>query len=220
MRSLRRMMWPSLVSPLLASPLAVRVRRNCVCAGRTVVLAVAGGLLVAGCAAGSYASGTSATSGGNLGIGVTLFKDGAGPLVPAVAGTLLDGQKFKLSSYHGHVVVLNLWGSWCSVCRGEAPDLSAAASYFKAAGVRFLGVDVQDELSSADAYMHTFRISYPSMNDPGDKIALDFRDTIPIADFPSTLVISRNGRIVARVIGGVTYRELKILISKAEAKAA
>ena len=68
--------------------------------------------------------------------------------------------------------------------------------------------------------MHTFRISYPSLNDAGDEVALDFRDTIPIADFPSTLVISRNGRIAARVIGAVTYRELKILISKAEAEAA
>jgi hypothetical protein len=63
--------------------------------------------------------------------------------------------------------------------------------------------------------MSGFRISYPSLNDPGDNIALDFRNTVPIAAFPSTLVISRSGRITGRVIGAVTYPGPKRLIEMA-----
>jgi hypothetical protein len=37
---------------------------------------------------------------------------------------------------------------------------------------------------------------------------------IPIAEFPSALVISRDGRITARVIGAVTYPDLARLIGK------
>ncbi len=53
---------------------------------------------------------------------------------------------------------------------------------------------------------------------PGDKIALDFRGTIPIADFPSTLVLARDGRIAGRIIGAVMYQGLKSVVRAAEAE--
>jgi thiol-disulfide isomerase/thioredoxin len=62
------------------------------------------------------------------------------------------------------VIVLNLWGSWCSVCQQEAPALSAAARQFTPAGVRFVGVDVADDPASAKAYMQDHRLLYPSLS--------------------------------------------------------
>ncbi len=52
--------------------------------------------------------------------------------------------------------------------------------------------------------MHTFRITYPSLNDPGDEIALAFRRTVPPAAIPTTLVIDRSGHIAARIVGSAT----------------
>ena len=112
------------------------------------------------------------------------------------------------------MVVLNFWGSWCAPCRAEAPDLAALASRYRSLGVRFLGIDIQDEPTSAEAFMHTFRITYPSLNDPGDEIALAFRKTVPPAAIPTTLVIDRSGHIAARIVGGATYNALKALIAK------
>jgi hypothetical protein len=62
--------------------------------------------------------------------------------------------------------------------------------------------------------MHTFRITYPSLNDPGDEIALAFRKTVPPAAIPTTLIIDRTGHIAARILGGASYDELKKLITK------
>ena len=45
--------------------------------------------------------------------------------------------------------------------------------------------------------MQTFSVGYPSLNDPGDEIALQFRSTVPPAAIPTTLVIDRSGRIAA-----------------------
>ena len=53
--------------------------------------------------------------------------------------TLLSGTKFALAAEHGHVVVVNFWGSWCTPCRAEAPSLSRLAQHFTPSGVRFLG---------------------------------------------------------------------------------
>jgi thiol-disulfide isomerase/thioredoxin len=116
------------------------------------------------------------------------------------------------------VVVLNFWGSWCTPCREEAPSLAQLARQFGPAGVRFVGIDIRDSPASAQAFMTDFRISYPSLNDPSDILALDFRDTVPPAGIPTTLVISPSGRIAARVIGGVTYDGLKSLIKRAVAE--
>ena len=152
--------------------------------------------------------------------GTTVYGTASGPVAPRVAGRLLSGSRFNLAADHGHVVVLNFWGSWCTPCRAEAPSLSQLSRHFTASGVRFLGVDIRDSPATAEAFLRDFHISYPSLNDPGDEIALDFRDTVPPAGIPTTLVIGRDGRITARVIGEVSYPGLRGLISQALAQPA
>lgn len=192
-------------------------------AGRGVAAAALGitsALAVAGCSTRSGAStpasnGQSSVAGSP---GTTVFKSGTGPMAPSVSGPSVSGGKLALTAYRGHVVVLNFWGSWCTPCRAEAPGLSALASHFKASGVRFLGIDIRDSPASAQAFMSDFRVAYPSLNDPSDSLALDFRNTVPPAGIPTTLVISRSGRITARVIGEVTYNGLKALVQRAAAE--
>jgi thiol-disulfide isomerase/thioredoxin len=184
-------------------------------------LALASGLALAGCAAGPIAQDTPVSNGqsfvsGNS--GTTVFRPGAGPVAPTVTGTALTGAKLSLATYHGDVVVMNFWGSWCTPCREEAPALAQLARQFRASGVRFVGVDIRDSPANAEAFMHDFGIQYPSLNDPGDEIALDFRSTVPPAGIPTTLVIARSGRVAARVIGGTSYDGLKHLITQAAAE--
>jgi len=174
-------------------------------------------LAVAGCAGGAIAQSTAASNGTSFVAGepgATLFSAGSRVAAPAVTGTTLTGQKLTLSSYRGSVVVLNFWGSWCAPCRQEAPALSALAGHFRAPAVRFVGVNILDSPASADAFVRTFRISYPNLNDPGDEIALLFHGTVPPNGIPTTLVIDRAGRIAARIVGGVSYTGLKALITQ------
>jgi thiol-disulfide isomerase/thioredoxin len=146
--------------------------------------------------------------------GTTVFGGSSAPHAPPVTGTTLGGAKLSLSRFRGHVVVLNFWGSWCTPCRAEAPRLASLARAFGPSGVAFLGVDIRDTPASAEAFLRNFKITYPSLNDPGGQIALDFRSTVPPAGIPTTLVISRSGRIAARIIGEVSYPGLHGLISK------
>ena len=187
----------------------------------TAVLVGTAAAVLAGCTGGAGASNVSASNGQSFvagSPGTTLYRTGAGPRVPAVAGPVVGGGRLSLAAYRGHVVVLNFWGSWCTPCREEAPSLAALARRLTPAGVRFLGIDIRDSPASAQAFTSDFRISYPSLDDPGDTIALNFRDTVPPAGIPTTLVISRSGRIAARVIGPVTYSGLKSLIHRVAAQ--
>ena len=200
---------PGTVTNLAARRLKVR-SRDYMQAGCAAAAALAV-MLTAGCSAAQTAPGSTA------GLpGTTVFTAGKQPPLPPISGHLLSGGKLSLAADRGHVVVLNFWGSWCTVCHQEAPVLSAAARQFRASGVRFVGVDVADNSASATAYLRHYRISYPSLNDPGDLIAVKFNQLIPISAFPSTLVISPGGKIVGRVIGAATLRDLQRLIKAAQ----
>lgn len=189
-------------------------------ATRLGLLAATSALAVSGCTGGIAASnpannGQSFVSGS---AGTTLYRAGTGPVAPVVSGPVVGGGRLSLAAYRGHVVVLNFWGSWCPPCRAEAPSLAQLNRQFSRSGVRFLGIDIRDSPATAEAFMNDFRIGYPSLNDPSDNLALDFRETVPPSGIPTTLVISRSGRITARVIGGVTYDGLKKLIQRVVAE--
>jgi len=209
------------------APVRLRARRTAraaaASAARATALALGAALVLAACAGGAIGESTAASNGQSFvagSAGTTVYGAASGPAAPRVTGTLLSGSRFSLAQYRGHVVVMNFWGSWCTPCRAEAPSLAQLARYFTPRGVRFLGVDIRDSPATAGAFQSRFGISYPSLNDPGDEIALNFRDTVPPAGIPTTLVIGRNGRIAARVIGQVSYPGLRGLISQALAQSA
>jgi thiol-disulfide isomerase/thioredoxin len=113
---------------------------------------------------------------------------------PSLTGELLDGAKYDPSSFKGKVVVINFWGSWCAPCRAEADDLEAVYAATKASGVEFLGVNVRDSRDNAEAYERAYKVTYPSLYDRGQRVALKFRDTPPNA-IPATIVLDRAGRV-------------------------
>jgi thiol-disulfide isomerase/thioredoxin len=189
----------------------------------SAMLAGSAVLAAAACSGGALGESTPLSNGQSFvsgSYGTTYYRPGARPAAPAVSGTTLDGRRFSLAGDRGSVVVLNFWGSWCAPCRQEAPTLAALARHFadrrgaRTPHVHFVGVDMRDTPAAAHAFMRTFSVGYPSVNDPGSLIALAFRGTLPPAGIPSTLVIDRTGHLAARVVGQVSYRGLGALISR------
>jgi thiol-disulfide isomerase/thioredoxin len=185
-----------------------------VLAAATVALLAAG---AAGCDGGNIAGNNPGSSGQSF-VGhsydSTFYQEGQRPSAPAVSGTTITGQRLSLSAYRGDTVVLNFWGSWCAPCRAEAPALGQLARKLAPEDVRFVGIDIRDQPASAQAFMQTFNVGYPSLNDPADEIALQFHSTVPPAAIPTTLVIDSSGRIAARIFGASSYADLQALISK------
>jgi peroxiredoxin len=132
---------------------------------------------------------------------------------PDVSGTLLDGTRFNLAAWRGKVVVVNFWGSWCAECRDEAQALQQVYADDKARGVEFLGVDIRDDVPSALDYQRHYGITYPSLNDPANLVALRFRGIPPNAT-PTTLVLDRSGRVAARQNGSILFAQLRDLVAR------
>jgi thiol-disulfide isomerase/thioredoxin len=189
---------------------------------RTVVLAAAvctGVLLIVVLVAGWSGGGNRNVSDVDGNSNAVLYAAGHRPQAPDFSGTTLTGSPLSFAAYRDKVVVLNFWGSWCVPCRAEASTLAAVAALYRSSGVDFLGVDVRDTTASAQAFTHSFSVTYPSVNDPSSVITLDFTSVVPIAGTPTTLVIDRTGHIAGAVFGSVTYAELTTILTKVTGKA-
>ncbi|HJU96367.1 MAG TPA: TlpA disulfide reductase family protein [Jiangellaceae bacterium] len=186
-----------------------------------VVTLAAAVMVVGGCSDGQVGR----TDGGQ-----TRYVQGSGAvtLVPAdtrdpapdFGGPLLGGGDFDLAAARGDVVVLNVWGSWCPPCREEAPDLQAVNESFDGQGVQFVGVNVRDNDVDAQAFEREFGLTYPSVIDENGSRLLAFRDTLPPTSIPSTLVVDRQGRMAASVLGQITEASLRDLVSSIAAEQA
>jgi thiol-disulfide isomerase/thioredoxin len=128
-------------------------------------------------------------------------EDRGDPVV--LSGTKVGGGTLDLASVRGKVVLINVWGSWCAPCRKEAPYLQAAWDQTRPLGdVQFVGLNTRDDAAgAAEAFERRFGITYPSLRDNDGSLQLVFRSTLPPQAIPSTIVLDRQGRVAARIIG-------------------
>jgi thiol-disulfide isomerase/thioredoxin len=119
-----------------------------------------------------------------------------GPATPITAPTL-SGTQFDWSSTHGHVVVLDFWGSWCGPCNAEQPELNTLASRWAPKGVTFLGIDESESSANGAAYERSYKVPYPSVNDSSQLVASEYN----VLDPPTVIVIDARGNIVDRFLG-------------------
>ena len=132
--------------------------------------------------------------------------------LPAVTLDCLgSGPALALDHLPSRPHVINLWASWCSPCRREAPRLAAAAA---ATGGRvgFLGVDTQDERGSALDFLHHVGLDYPQLADPD--AAVLHRLSAP--GLPVTIAVDASGRIVYRRIGEISAAQLNAALHAAD----
>jgi thiol-disulfide isomerase/thioredoxin len=134
--------------------------------------------------------------------------------LPTVSGPVLgSNQTISTQDYHGKVVVINVWGSWCPPCRKEAPDLQSASVETKDVA-QFVGITSKDyDPAPAEAFVRSFDITYPSIYDPTGKVLLAFAGDLPPSAIPSTMIIDREGRLAVRVLSEVSKITLVDMIN-------
>lgn len=133
---------------------------------------------------------------------------------PELAGIDLHGKPLNADDLDAKILVVNVWGSWCSPCRREAPVLAAAAKRYEDRGVRFLGLLSRDKPAAALAFNQKFKVPYPSLQDPGGRLQLGFADSLPGQAVPNTWVIDSRGRVAARIMGEATASTLRSVIDE------
>jgi peroxiredoxin len=135
---------------------------------------------------------------------------------PALVGTTLDGDEYALTDDRGNVVVMNVWASWCAPCRAEAPELEEVWTQVQDDGVQFIGLNTRDSTLSAQRFVETMGLTFPSVQDTDGRLQLLFSDSLPPQAIPSTLVVDREGRVAARMLGKVSAATLRGVIDEVD----
>jgi cytochrome c biogenesis protein CcmG/thiol:disulfide interchange protein DsbE len=139
---------------------------------------------------------------------------GPHPDEPDVTFKNLQGQDVSLASLKGKVVIVNFWATWCEPCRVEIPWMIGFQQKYADKGLTILGVAMDDEGKSVvapyvqttqfDVDGHSMTMNYPIVLG-NDDIAAKFGGLL---GFPTTVVISRDGKVQKRFIGLADEAEL------------
>lgn len=130
-------------------------------------------------------------------------------------GVVEDGSVLSSQNLSGVVTVMNFWYAGCAPCRAEAKDLEAMYKEFLPNKVQFVGVNVRDTAGTAQAFERAFGVTYPSIIDNNSgSVVLAFTGVVSPQAVPTTLVIDRQGRVAARVLGRMQPSILKAMIQR------
>jgi cytochrome c biogenesis protein CcmG/thiol:disulfide interchange protein DsbE len=119
------------------------------------------------------------------------------------------GDSVRLADHKGEVVVLNFWASWCLSCRDEHATLSQVARQYAGRPVYFLGVLYNDQPAAGTQWIAEMGgQSYPSVNDPGARTAIDYG----LYGVPETFFLDVSGRVAYKHTGPVSANVLMRVI--------
>lgn len=121
--------------------------------------------------------------------------------------TVQDNQtSITLSQFHGQVVVLNFWATWCAPCVEEVPSLVEMQRRLKAKGVTVVAVSVDADENKYRQFVRDHGVNLLTVRDvnqTSNALYGTFR-------FPETYIIDRNGVMRRKFIGAVDWTEPEI----------
>ncbi|OYY80769.1 MAG: thioredoxin [Hydrogenophilales bacterium 16-62-9] len=130
----------------------------------------------------------------------------------------MNGAAHDLAQLKGHVVLINFWATWCPPCRREMPSLERLTQQLKGEAFSALAVNVGENVDSISLFTSQLDtdLSFPLLLDSRSLTLQAWK----VAGLPTTYLIDKKGRVVARAIGGREFdhpdmvQAIRALISK------
>jgi thiol-disulfide isomerase/thioredoxin len=114
-----------------------------------------------------------------------------------------DGRPRRFADYRGRGLVVNFWATWCAPCVKEMPDLDRLNARLKGEGIDVLTLSSDREGAPVvEAFYRRLDLkTLPVLLDKNGAVARAHK----VAGLPTTLLVDREGREVARVIGTAAW---------------
>lgn len=132
------------------------------------------------------------------------------PIAPEFSLTDLNGQPLKLSSFHGKVILIDYWATWCAPCKIEIPRLIVLQNKYKAQGLQVIGLSMDDGPGPVRIFARELGINYPIALG-NVKVAEAYGGVLGL---PIAFLIDRQGRISRKLVGDAEMQSIESDVQK------
>lgn len=110
-------------------------------------------------------------------------------------GKDLKGNKVRISDYHGKVVIVSFWASWCGPCKKELPVLAGVVKQVGPDHLQVIAINYRDEYEPFKYVVNVLK-DYPITflrRDPNSRTAKKYG----VQGIPRMIIIGRDGKVAA-----------------------
>ena len=121
----------------------------------------------------------------------------------------LDRNPTDLDDFHGKVVLINNWATWCPPCKAEMPTLQAYYEKHQDQDFILLAVDAGDPESDVRQFVQDYGLTFQVWLDPENLSLSAFRND----SLPSSYVVTRDGVVRLAWTGPINMEVLEKYVS-------
>ena len=120
-----------------------------------------------------------------------------------------SGSEINLNEYHGKLVIINFWATWCAPCKKEMPSLDKLYRDDKFKNLQIFAVNMEQPNTKktnkffVDLEIKKLKIFFDTK--------MNFLKEFKLRGVPTTVIINKKGEEVARIIGEVNFQDKKFL---------
>lgn len=122
----------------------------------------------------------------------TVFAAEVGSKAPdCELSSINDKQRYNLQQFHGKVLYVDFWSSWCPPCAKSFPFMNELDRDLKDSGLQVIAINLDQTHEDAKTFLAKYPANFTVAADENEKCARDF----DVKAMPSSYLIDRNGVI-------------------------
>ena len=125
--------------------------------------------------------------------------------------SLLDKNKNieYFINFNNKITVINFWATWCAPCKKEMPSLNKLVEIVGKNNIQVIGVNVEGvTYDKAKAFLDDLKVTnFDTFFDQD----LQLVKQLSLRGVPTTLLINKEGKEFARVVGSINFEDSKFI---------
>ena len=120
-----------------------------------------------------------------------------------------SGKQINLKDFHGKLLIVNFWATWCAPCKEEMPSLDKLYQNKSFKNLEIFAVNMeQRDVLKTEKFFNELNIKKLSIF--FDK-NLNFVKEFKLRGVPTTILINKKGEEFARIIGAIDFQNKKFV---------
>ena len=120
-----------------------------------------------------------------------------------------SGKELNLTDYHGKLIIINFWATWCAPCKREMPSLDQLYQNKNFKNLEVFAINVEEgNIQKAKIFFSDLDIEKLEVFFDYN---LNFVNEFKLRGVPTTVLINKKGEEFARIIGEVDFENKKFV---------